>query len=143
MIYNKYFTTEDEKYLYSRQSRYKHRYHVVVTFPNIASIDKYMQSLYENINAKRFYIYGWHCNTLRKYKKSSNSHPRKKHLHIVLFSSREFEYEKFDTKITRIYDLKNLLEYIHDGHHIIHKKYFKIKSISFKEQLKSLKISSY
>ncbi len=141
MIYNEYFRTEDEEYLYYKQSQHRYRYHVVVTFPNFANVDNYINSLYKHLHNKKFFVYGWHCNTFKKFKKASNPHPRKKHLHIILFSNSEFDFIKYDTSITNIYNLKGLLDYIHDGHHIIHKKYFNIKSRSFREVLKNLRVS--
>ncbi|MFA9374697.1 MAG: hypothetical protein ACERKK_11145 [Poseidonibacter sp.] len=142
MIYNEYFTTEDESYLFSKENGFKYKYHVVVTFPNIVSIDNYIDALYEHLNTNSFFIYAWHCTTKRKYKKPSNPHPRKKHLHLILFSNSEFNFIKYDTTITSIYNLSGLLEYIHDGHHIIHKKYFNIKSSVFREKLTNLRISN-
>ncbi len=142
MGYNKYFTKEDESYIYSKQYSYQFQYHVIVTFPNIANVNKYMDNLYESLNTKTFFLYAWHCKTKRKYKKKSNQHPRRKHLHLILFSNSTFDYSKYDTLKVEIFHLEKLLDYIHDGHHTISKKYFNMKSSQFREVLKNLRISN-
>ena len=143
MQYNKYFTTEDEIQILSTNNTYKYQYHIIVTFPNIAKVDKYIDGIYKHLEYIKCSLFSWHCNTHRKYKKTSNRHTRKKHLHIALFTDSRFEYIKYDTKIVEIYDLVGLLDYIiHDGHHIIHQKYYKLNSMSFRDVLKGLRVSN-
>lgn len=142
MIYSKYFTSNDIELILSKENLFTFKYHVVITFPNIVNIDDFIQVLYKNLDTGNFFLFCWHCNTNRKYKKSSNPHPRRKHLHIILFTNSKYDYFKYDTKITDIYDLFGLLEYIHDGHHIIKNRYFKDKSNVFRELLRNLRISN-
>lgn len=143
MQYNKYFTIEDEIQILSLSNTYKYQYHIIVTFPNIASVDKYIDRLYKHLEYVKCSLFSWHCNTSRKYKKASNSHTRKKHLHMILFSDNKFSFNKYDTAVIEIYDLKGLIDYIiHDNHHIINKNYYKQNSISFREVLKNLRVSN-
>lgn len=121
MTYNKFYTKIIEDYILDSANDYKYKYHIVITFPNVANTDDYISSVYEYLNNTSFFLFAWHCNTNRKYKKASNHHTRKKHIHMILFTNSEFNLKKYDTTITDIYYLYGVLEYIHDGHHIIKK----------------------
>ena len=142
MAYNKFYTKIIENYILDSANDYNYKYHIVITFPNVANTDDYISSIYEYLNNTSFFLFAWHCNTNRKYKKASNHHPRKKHIHMILFTNSEFNFKKYNTTITDIYYLFGVLEYIHDGHHIIKKRYFNIKTFyNFREIFKNLRIS--
>ena len=61
MLYNKYFTRENEIQILSTNNTYKYQYHIIITFPNIANVDKYIDGLYEHLKYVKYSLFSWHC----------------------------------------------------------------------------------
>lgn len=64
MTYNKFYTKIIEDYILDSANDYKYKYHIVITFPNVANTDDYISSVYEYLNNTSFFLFAWHCNTI-------------------------------------------------------------------------------
>lgn len=148
MEFNEYFTETDLNNINTTNTKFNYSYHLVVTFPNIANIDKYINKLNDFLNNKNYHYYCWHCNTSKKFKKSNNPHKRRKHIHLVLFTSINLDINFFtnigyDIDLKPIYDLDGILKYIHDGHHILHNNYYNSNTIAenVRDRISRLRLS--
>lgn len=56
MTYNKFYTKIIEDYILDSANDYKYKYHIVITFPNVANTDDYISSVYEYLNNTSFFF---------------------------------------------------------------------------------------
>ncbi len=135
MEFNKFFTQSDYQNITNTNTKFDSSIHLVVAFPNIANVDNYIKKLYKflfsNYNIG-FKVFAWKCYTKRG-KKTNNPHPRQKHLHIIIFlNGIPFSADSLksscgnypDTRVIDIYDLNGVINYIHDGHHLLDSNYY-------------------
>ena len=155
IVYSKHFTKKIQEKIEQKNKLYKYFYHVVITYKDKNQFNQVFKHIFNN--NKDLYCFNWVCGTKRKFNnKANNRHKKIHHSHSIVFSNVELSEElilktyknlkNLDIKIIEGYDLRGLLCYIFDGHHIF--KSFKIlKKIrrkifnSFKTILKKLSIS--
>lgn len=147
MVYNDYFTPQDQKYINNNSYFYKNKIHLTITFNrNLKKDYYYLHQLVNFLHSKDldFKFFGWDCKAKKQKRKNSHIQGRK-HAHIIIFSKTELnEYlDDFfkemainselmanieDYHTSKIYDIKKLIEYIHDGHHSIYKTVYKVNN---------------
>jgi hypothetical protein len=145
MVYNDYFTPQDQKYINNNSYFYKFKTHLTITFNrNLKKDYYYLHQLVNFLHSKDldFKFFGWDCKAKKKKRKNSHIQTRK-HAHIIIFSKNDvngylddfFKEIAQDSELkgniedyhtSKIYDINGMLEYIHDGHHDIYKTVYKV-----------------
>ena len=133
IVYSKHFTKKIQEKIEHKNKLYKYFYHVVITYKDKNQFNQVFKHIFNN--NKDLYCFNWVCGTKRKFNsKANNRHKKIHHSHSIVFSNIELSEElilktyknlkNLDIKIIEGYDLRGLLCYIFDGHHIF--KSFKI-----------------
>ena len=150
MEYNKYFTPDNQINILEDEALYKNAFHLTITFSNFTNLDLYFEKLNKVFAVYTYKYYAWYCYTKDK---PNNGHRKKKHVHLILLSDSNFMNYDLLNKIGKynnhfslinVDETINVLDYIHDGHHIIHDKYYfsNINDKSFREILRDLRVDS-
>tara|TARA_B100001063_G_C16737152_1_gene542686 strand:- start:468 stop:941 length:474 start_codon:yes stop_codon:yes gene_type:complete len=144
--FNKYFSKADHYQISQRYNLYSNHIFFTITYE-----EKTPNTLIESLSTlKSSQLYIWDCFNVehierpgRKKKRgrkpylANKPNPNLKHLHGILYcQKKDYSYIKkyllsFNTlnnlkksKIKDIFNLNNLLWYIHNGHHITYKNYY-------------------
>ena len=155
IVYSQHFTKKIQEKIEQKEKEFKFFYHVVITYRDKNQFNQVFKHIFNN--NKNLISFNWVCGTKRKFNnKANNRHKKRYHSHSVVFSDVQLseelilktfkDLENLDIKIILGYDLKGLLGYIFDGHHIfksskIIKKIRRLVFNSFKTILKKLSIS--
>lgn len=150
MVYNDYFTPQDQKYINNNSYFYKNKTHLTITFTrNFKKDYYYLHQLVNFLHSKNldFKFFGWDCKAKKQKRKNSHIQTRK-HAHIIILSkidinehlddffkematNSELMANIEDYHTSKIYDINGMLEYIHDGHHDIYKTVYKVNNTLF------------
>lgn len=132
MIFNEYFSKDNLNQILNSNSKFKYSYHVTITFNNRSNLENYIKNFNSNFQNLDFKYFAWQCFTSKKFKRADNVHKRRKHIHMILFSNSKIDFNSnfnnklkiYDTKIKNIDYIDGVIEYIHNGHHIIHDNFY-------------------